>query len=87
LACDPAFGGQGLPGVLDLAVAEMVASTNMAFGLYPGLTHGAYSALAAWGTAEQKATYLPHLIDGSWTGTMCLTEAHAGTDLGLLRTA
>lgn len=83
---DPAYGGQGLPAVLNVAVNEMVSATNMAFGMYPGLTHGAYSAIHEAGTPEQKEMYLPKLTNGEWAGTMNLTEPHCGTDLGLLRT-
>jgi alkylation response protein AidB-like acyl-CoA dehydrogenase len=86
LSSDPAYGGQGLPAVLNVAVNEMVAATNMAFGMYPGLTHGAYSAVHEAGTPEQKEMYLPKLTLGEWAGTMNLTEPHCGTDLGLLRT-
>jgi alkylation response protein AidB-like acyl-CoA dehydrogenase len=85
LACDPTYGGQGLPAVVSLCFSEMENSSNQAWAMYPGLTHGAYEALHAHGTAEQKATYLPKLVSGEWTGTMCLTESHCGTDLGLLR--
>ncbi|MBB4844811.1 alkylation response protein AidB-like acyl-CoA dehydrogenase [Paucibacter oligotrophus] len=85
LGCDPEFGGQGLPLVLNQAFYEMMNSANQAWTMYPGLSHGAYEALHAHGTPEQKATYLPKLTSGEWTGTMCLTEPHCGTDLGLLR--
>ena len=86
LSCDPEFGGQGLPMVLNNAFYEMLNSANQAWTMYPGLSHGAYECLHAHGTPEQKALYLPKLVSGEWTGTMCLTEAHCGTDLGLLRT-
>jgi alkylation response protein AidB-like acyl-CoA dehydrogenase len=86
LSCDPAFGGQGLPIVLNQCLYEMLNSANQAWTMYPGLSHGAYEALHAHGTPEQQATYLPKLTSGQWTGTMCLTEPHCGTDLGLLRT-
>ena len=86
LSCDPDFGGQGLPMVLNNAFYEMLNSANQAWTMYPGLSHGAYECLHAHGTPEQKALYLPKLVSGEWTGTMCLTEAHCGTDLGLLRT-
>jgi len=86
LGCDPEYGGQGLPVVVNQAVYEMLNSANQAWTMYPGLSHGAYEALHAHGTPEQKATYLPKLTSGEWTGTMCLTEPHCGTDLGLLRT-
>ena len=84
--CDPEFGGQGLPYLVGTAVGEMFASSNMAFGMYQGLTHGAYSAIHAHGTEAQKQTYLPNMVSCDWTGTMNLTEPHCGTDLGLMRT-
>lgn len=86
LGCDPAYGGQGLPHVVSLAWNEMVSSSNMAFGMYPGLSHGAYEAIHHHGSQAQKDLYLPKLVTGEWTGTMNLTEPHCGTDLGLLRT-
>ena len=86
LSCETQYGGQGLPFVLNQCLYEMLNSANQAWTMYPGLSHGAYEALAAHGTEEQKATYLPKIVSGEWTGTMCLTEAHCGTDLGLLRT-
>jgi alkylation response protein AidB-like acyl-CoA dehydrogenase len=86
LACDPAYGGQGLPVLANQCLFEMLNSANQAWTMYPGLTHGAYECLHAHGTDEQKRLYLPKLTSGHWTGTMCLTEAHCGTDLGLLRT-
>ncbi len=86
LACDPAFGGQGLPMALNNALYEMLNSANQAWTMYPGLSHGAYECLHAHGTPQQKAQYLPKLVSGEWTGTMCLTEPHCGTDLGLLKT-
>ncbi|MFZ5930375.1 MAG: acyl-CoA dehydrogenase C-terminal domain-containing protein [Pseudomonadota bacterium] len=86
LSCDPEFGGQGMPVVLAMAFNEMVTSSNMAFGMYPGLTHGVYEALYRHGSDELKKIYLPHLTSGHWTGTMNLTEPHCGTDLGLMRT-
>ena len=86
LGADPAFGGQGLPHVVNLAFSEMSSGANMAFSMYPGLTHGAYSAIHAGGSEEQKALYLPKLATGQWGGTMNLTEPHCGTDLGMLRT-
>ncbi|MET0210421.1 MAG: acyl-CoA dehydrogenase family protein, partial [Burkholderiaceae bacterium] len=85
LSCDPEFGGQGLPVLLNQFMYEMMNSANQAWTMYPGLSHGAYEALHAHGTPEQKSTYLPKLTSGVWTGTMCLTEPHCGTDLGLLR--
>ena len=86
LGSDPAYGGQGLPHVVNLSFSEMSSSANMAFSMYPGLAHGAYSAIHTGGTDDQKQTYLPKMISGEWTGTMNLTEPHCGTDLGLLRT-
>ena len=86
LSCDPAYGGQGLPLVVNQCFYEMMNSANQAWTMYPGLTHGAYAALATHGTDEQKKTYLHKMTSGEWTGTMCLTEPHCGTDLGLMRT-
>ncbi|MDE2204623.1 MAG: acyl-CoA dehydrogenase C-terminal domain-containing protein [Burkholderiaceae bacterium] len=86
LGCDPEFGGQGLPILINNAVYEMLNSANQAWTMYPGLSHGAYEALHAHGTDELKQRYLPKLVSGVWTGTMCLTEPHCGTDLGILRT-
>ncbi|TAK99085.1 MAG: acyl-CoA dehydrogenase [Rhodospirillaceae bacterium] len=86
IAADPDYGGQGLPKAVNMMVEEMICSANMAFGMYPGLTHGAYNAIKHYGTDEQKALFLPKFADGSWSGTMCLTEPHCGTDLGLIRT-
>jgi butyryl-CoA dehydrogenase len=86
IACDPAFGGQGLPTSVNMLVEEMISSANLSFGMYPGLTHGAYKAIHAHGTQELKDIYLPKMVDGTWAGTMCLTEPHCGTDLGLMRT-
>jgi len=86
LSCDPEYGGQGLPHVINQCFYEMMNSANQAWTMYPGLSHGAYEALHAHGTDEQKKLYLPKLTSGQWTGTMCLTEPHCGTDLGLLRT-
>ncbi len=85
-ACDPVFGGLGMPQVLNMALSEMISSANMAFAMYPGLSHGAYNALHTYGTDEQKETYLPKLVSGEWSGTMCLTEPQCGTDLGLVKT-
>jgi butyryl-CoA dehydrogenase len=86
IACDPAYGGQGLPAAVNTLIEEMICSANISFGLYPGLSHGAYVSLHGYGSDELKQTYLPKLVDGTWSGTMCLTEPHCGTDLGLLRT-
>ncbi|MCF8177906.1 MAG: acyl-CoA dehydrogenase C-terminal domain-containing protein [Sulfuritalea sp.] len=85
LTCDPEYGGQGLPIVVYNSFSEMLNSSNQAWYMYPGLSHGAYECLHEHGTPEQKALYLPKLVSGQWTGTMCLTEPHCGTDLGLLR--
>ena len=84
LSADPAYGGQGLPKALEIAVFEMVQAANMAFGLCPMLTLAAIEALSLHGTEAQKTTYLPKLISGEWTGTMTLTEPQAGSDLGAL---
>ncbi len=86
LSCDPEFGGQGLPFIVNQCFYEMLNSANQAWTMYPGLSHGAYECLHAHGSPEQKALYLPRLTSGVWTGTMCLTEPHCGTDLGMLRT-
>ncbi|MGB0608071.1 MAG: acyl-CoA dehydrogenase C-terminal domain-containing protein [Paracoccaceae bacterium] len=86
LDCDPEYGGQNMPYIMATAASEMFGSANMAFSMYQGLTHGAYSAIYAHGSAEQKATYLPKMVSCEWTGTMNLTEPHCGTDLGLMRT-
>ena len=86
LTSDPQYGGQGLPESVGIFATEMNTSTNMAFAMYPGLTHGAYAAIHAHGSEALKAKYLDKLVTGEWTGTMNLTESHAGTDLALLRT-
>jgi butyryl-CoA dehydrogenase len=86
IACDPAYGGQGLPAVVNTLVMEMICAANLSFGMYPGLSHGAYVSLHGFGSDALKAAYLPKLIDGTWSGTMCLTEPNCGTDLGLMRT-
>ena len=86
LDLDPAFGGQGMPHLMNTAVGQMHAAGNMALNMYWGLSHGAYNAIHAHGSEAQKATYLPKLVTGEWSGTMNLTEPHCGTDLGLLRT-
>ncbi|MXQ09613.1 acyl-CoA dehydrogenase [Alphaproteobacteria bacterium GH1-50] len=86
LDCDPEYGGQGLPHLMNTAAGEMFSSANMAFQMYPGLTHGAASAIHVHGSEDQKQTYLPKLYSGEWTGTMNLTEPQCGTDLGLIRT-
>jgi len=86
LSSDPEYGGMGMPLLVNTVMQEMICSANMALGMYPGLSQGAYEALHFYGTDEQKATYLPKLITGEWSGTMCLTESHCGTDLGLIKT-
>ena len=86
LACDPAYGGQGMPALVSTVFEEIVSSANLAFGMYPGLSHGAYRALHEHASDALKAEYLPRLVDGTWSGTMCLTEPQCGTDLGLIRT-
>ncbi|MEN9431037.1 MAG: hypothetical protein RJA86_1896, partial [Pseudomonadota bacterium] len=79
-------GGQGLPPSLGVVMSEMMGTANWSWGMYPGLSHGAINTVEAHGSAEQKEVYLTKLISGEWTGTMCLTESHAGSDLGLIRT-
>lgn len=86
LNASPQYGGQGAPETVAKLVEEMICSTNLSFGLYPGLTHGAYLALESHGSEELKEFYLPKMVSGEWSGSMCLTEPHCGTDLGLLRT-
>jgi alkylation response protein AidB-like acyl-CoA dehydrogenase len=86
IASDPAFGGQGLPTSVNVLIEEMMSSANLAFGMYPGLTHGAYKAIHSHASPELREIYLPKMVDGTWAGTMCLTEPHCGTDLGLMRT-
>ncbi len=86
LAGDPEYGGQGLPDLVATAVMEMQCAANLAFSMYPGLTHGACNAIEAHASPALKSTWLPELMAGRCSGTMCLTEAHCGTDLGLLRT-
>jgi alkylation response protein AidB-like acyl-CoA dehydrogenase len=86
LTADPAYGGQGMPYVLGLAISEMMVSANQSLAMYPGLTHGAIEAIRKHASDELKAAYLPKMISGEWTGTMNLTEPQCGTDLGLMRT-
>jgi len=83
---DPEYGGMGMPYSVSVIIAEMLSSTNQSLSMYAGLTHGAAKAIHAFGTEQQKNTYLPKFTDGSWSGTMCLTEPHCGTDLGLIST-
>lgn len=85
LALPEQYGGQGLPDSMGSMVSAMVAESNWSWGMYPGLSHGAMNTLEIHGTDEQKETYLTKLVSGEWTGTMCLTEAHCGSDLGLLK--
>jgi alkylation response protein AidB-like acyl-CoA dehydrogenase len=86
LASDPQWGGQGLPEAVNKLVEEMICGANLSFSLYPGLTHGATTAIEGHAADALKQAYLPRMVSGEWSGTMCLTEAHCGTDLGLLRT-
>ncbi|MFH1806701.1 MAG: acyl-CoA dehydrogenase C-terminal domain-containing protein [Pseudomonadota bacterium] len=86
IACDPAYGGQGAPKTLNALVEEMICSTNLSFGMYPGLSYGAYAALHSHASDDIKTRYLPKMVAGTWAGTMCLTEPHCGTDLGIIRT-
>ncbi|NKI34501.1 acyl-CoA dehydrogenase [Wenzhouxiangella sp. XN79A] len=86
LTTDPDYGGQGLPSFLGLALSEMINAANPSFSAYPGLTHGAYEVLHAYGTDDQKRRFLPPMVEGRWSGTMNLTEPQCGTDLGLIRT-
>ena len=86
LAGDPAYGGQGLPAFLSVLLSEYGNSANVAFWMYPGLTNGAVAALRVHGSEDLKSRYLPKMTTGEWTGTMCLTEPHCGTDLGLIKT-
>jgi alkylation response protein AidB-like acyl-CoA dehydrogenase len=86
LIADEHHGGQGLPYVIGAVLQEFLAASNMAFGMYPGLSEGAQAAIEAVGSPEQKAKWLPPMVQGRWTGTMNLTEPHCGTDLGLIRT-
>jgi alkylation response protein AidB-like acyl-CoA dehydrogenase len=86
LSAPEEFGGQGMPHVVSMAFEEYMASGNMAFAMYPGLTHGAISSILAKGSQAQKEKFVPKMVSGEWTGTMNLTEPHCGTDLGLIRT-
>ncbi|MGU3537193.1 acyl-CoA dehydrogenase C-terminal domain-containing protein [Methylobacterium sp. A54F] len=86
LSLPEAYGGQGLPHTLNAIIQEFTSGANLALSMYPGLTQGAMAALLVHGSEEQKATYLPKMAEGAWTGTMNLTEPHCGTDLGLLKT-
>ncbi len=86
LTASPKYGGQGLPHTLGFAMEEFICSANFSFGMYPGLTHGAYSAIEAHAGEDLKNRYLPKMAIGEWSGTMCLTEPQCGTDLGLIKT-
>ncbi len=86
LTGDPAYGGQGLPDSLSLLQEDLLCCANVAWAMYPALSRGVITALSAHGSAEQKAAFLPKLLSGAWTGTMCLTEPQAGSDVGLART-
>ncbi|WP_119678740.1 acyl-CoA dehydrogenase C-terminal domain-containing protein [Indioceanicola profundi] len=86
LSFDPEYGGQGLPHTLTFVMEELMNSANMAFAMYPGLTQGAMNAIHTHANEELKAQYLPKMASGEWSGTMCLTEPHCGTDLGLIKT-
>ncbi|MGE5952564.1 MAG: acyl-CoA dehydrogenase family protein, partial [Qipengyuania vulgaris] len=86
ISADENYGGQGMPHVLGFVMEEFISSANQSFGMYPGLTNGAISAIMAKGSQEQKDMYLPKMISNEWTGTMNLTEPHCGTDLGMIRT-
>src|SRR5688572_20803460 len=86
MIASPEYGGQRLPHIAGIVLDEMLCSSNLSFSMYPLLAHGAVGALERWGDDELKRRFLPKLVDGSWTGTMCLTEPHAGTDLGMIRT-
>ncbi len=85
LACHPDYGGMGMPTLIGTAMKEMICSANMSLGMYPGLSYGAYEAIHKFGNDTMKDLYLPKLVDGIWSGTMCLTEPHCGTDLGLIK--
>jgi alkylation response protein AidB-like acyl-CoA dehydrogenase len=86
IAFDSEYGGQGLPKSLHMLVDEMICACNLSFSLYPGLTNGAWGALESYADPALKALYFPRMASGEWSGSMCLTEPHCGTDLGLLRT-
>lgn len=86
LSAETEHGGQGMPALLGIAMTELTGTANWSWGMYPGLSHGAIRTIEGHGDPQQKEQYLTKLVEGSWTGTMCLTEAQCGTDLGLLRT-
>ncbi len=85
LACDSEYGGMGMPMLINTVMKEMICSANMSLGMYPGLSFGAYEAIHKFASDELKNIYLPKLVEGKWSGTMCLTEPHCGTDLGLIK--
>ncbi|WP_111496803.1 acyl-CoA dehydrogenase C-terminal domain-containing protein [Marinobacter bohaiensis] len=85
MTADPNYGGQGLPSSIGIVMSEMVGTSNWSWGMYPGLSHGAINTIEQHGSDEQKDVYLTKLTSGEWTGTMCLTEPHCGSDLGILR--
>ncbi|MGH9410917.1 MAG: acyl-CoA dehydrogenase family protein, partial [Vicinamibacterales bacterium] len=86
LTAQEQYGGQGLPETVGAPVKEMIDSANLAWGTYPLLSHGAIEALRMFGDDWQREVFLKPIVSGRWTGTMCLTEAHCGSDLGLLKT-
>ncbi|MEM7692309.1 MAG: acyl-CoA dehydrogenase C-terminal domain-containing protein [Pseudomonadota bacterium] len=86
LSAEAEYGGQDMPSMLGIVINELAGTANWSWLMYPGLSHGCIKTLEEHGSDEQKARYLPNLISGQWTGTMCLTESHCGSDLGLLRT-
>ncbi|RDH80789.1 MAG: acyl-CoA dehydrogenase [endosymbiont of Galathealinum brachiosum] len=86
LTSDPQYGGQGLPKTVAMLAEETMCGANFSFSLYPGLTAGAINSIELYGSEELKNTYLPNMVEGTWSGSMCLTEPHCGTDLGLCRT-
>lgn len=85
VSCGKECGGQGRPLLLNFIVSEMISGANMSFGLYPMLSHAAYKTIEKHASDELKKIYMPKLVEGTWTGTMCMTEAQAGSDLGLIR--
>ena len=86
LACDPKYGGQGLPKSVSIFFDEMMTSASLSFTLYSELSHGAYNCIYYHANEELKNKFLPKIVEGKWSGTMCLTESHCGTDLGILKT-
>jgi alkylation response protein AidB-like acyl-CoA dehydrogenase len=86
LSADLEHGGQGMPNMLGIVMSELTGTANWAWGMYPGLSHGAVHTIEEHGNEKQKQNYLTKLVSGEWTGTMCLTESHCGSDLGMLRT-